>query len=106
MFLSVFNNIQISQKQLRKLKPHVMLSLFWNGGNESLYSQRKLKSALFSAKREKMIISRRNSKKKEKFCSEVSRQNFSVFHGKNGHHDFGIEKVFASFRDETKTVIT
>ena len=36
----------------------------------------------------------------------VSRRNFSAFRGENGHHDLGIEKVFAAKRGETKTVMT
>ena len=44
----------------------------------------------------------KNSEKKEKFCSEISR----CFAAKNGHHDLDCENVFAAFRGETKTVMT
>ena len=36
----------------------------------------------------------------------VSRRNFLAFRGENGHHDLGIENVFAAFRGETQTVMT
>ena len=36
----------------------------------------------------------------------ISRRNFSAFRGENGHHDLGIENVFAAFHGETKTVMT
>ena len=70
------------------------------------YSQRNLKSAFFSAKREKSKREIDNFSEKQREKGEISRRNFSAFRGENGHHDLGIENVFAAFRGETQTVMT
>ena len=69
-------------------------------------SQRNLKSAFFSAKREKSKRKIDNFSEKQGEKGEISRQNFSAFRGENGHPDLGIENVFAAFRGETQTVMT
>ena len=75
-------------------------------GSTLIYSQRNLKSAFFSAKREKSKREIDNFSEKQREKEDISRRNFSAFRGENGHHDLGIENVFAAFRGETQTVMT
>ena len=89
--------------------------LILKSSNFDKYSQRNLKSAFFSAKREKSKREIDNFSEKQREKGEISPRgeisrrfaaNFSAFRGENGHHDLGIENVFAAFRGETQTIMT